>query len=81
MEEEFCQIAAGKGVQPFQRRGAVGRIGFVLRYGRPILYAREEHAELVVVTEKVKEKHMKSALSELREMESISEISSVIREY
>ena len=43
--------------------------------------AREEHAELVVVTEKVKEKHMKSALSELREMESISEISSVIREY
>ena len=43
--------------------------------------AREEHAELVVVTEKVKEKHRKSALSELREMESISEISSVIREY
>ena len=43
--------------------------------------AREDQAELVIVTEKVKEKHMKNALGELGGMDSISEISSVIREY
>ena len=43
--------------------------------------ARKDQAELVIVTEKVKEKHMKNALGELGGMDSISEISSVIREY
>lgn len=40
-----------------------------------------DHAELVIVTEKVKERHMKDATEELKQMESIYEISSVIREY
>jgi homoserine dehydrogenase len=35
----------------------------------------------VIVTEKVKEKHMGSALCELKEMKSIFEVSSMIREY
>lgn len=43
--------------------------------------ARKDQAELVIVTENVKEKHMKNALGELGGMDSISEISSVIREY
>ena len=43
--------------------------------------ARKDQAELVIVTEKVREKHMKNALGELGGMDSISEISSVIREY
>ena len=43
--------------------------------------ARKDQAELVIVTEKVKEKHMKNALGELGGMDSISEISSVVREY
>lgn len=43
--------------------------------------ARKDQAELVIVTEKVKEKHMKNALGELGGMDSISKISSVIREY
>lgn len=43
--------------------------------------ARTDRAELVIVTEEVKEKHMKNALGRLQEMESIFEISSVIREY
>ena len=43
--------------------------------------ARKDQAELVIVTEKVKEKHMKDALGELGGMDSIFEISSVIREY
>lgn len=43
--------------------------------------ARKDQAELVIVTEKVKEKHMKNALGEFGGMDSISEISSVIREY
>ncbi|QDW73797.1 homoserine dehydrogenase [Lachnospiraceae bacterium KGMB03038] len=38
-------------------------------------------AELVIVTEAVKEFHMKDALRHLEEMETIREISSVIREY
>lgn len=38
-------------------------------------------AELVVVTDRVKEKHMKEALEKLGKMESIYEVSSVIREY
>ena len=40
-----------------------------------------EKAELVIVTEKVKERHMKDATEELKNMDSIYEISSVIREY
>ena len=40
-----------------------------------------EKAELVIVTESVKERHMKDAVEELKNMESIYEISSVIREY
>lgn len=42
---------------------------------------RDHEAELVIVTEKVKEYHLKDALRELEEMDSILEISSVIREY
>lgn len=40
-----------------------------------------EKAELVIVTERVKERHMKDATEELKNMDSIYEISSVIREY
>lgn len=40
-----------------------------------------DRAELVIVTERVKERHMKDATEELKQMESIYEISSVIREY
>ena len=43
--------------------------------------AEGERAELVIGTEKVKEYHLKDALRELKEMENIYEISSVIREY
>lgn len=43
--------------------------------------AQSEQAELVIVTEKVKEKHLKNALRVLKEMDDIIEISSVIREY
>ena len=43
--------------------------------------AKTDRAELVIVTEKVKEKHMGSALCELKEMKSIFEVSSMIREY
>lgn len=43
--------------------------------------SHSDRAELVIVTEKVKEKHMKDAIGEMKEMESIYEISSVIREY
>lgn len=42
---------------------------------------RGQDAELVIVTEKVKEYHMQDALQELQEMESIREVSSLIREY
>ena len=42
--------------------------------------AHSDRAELVIVTEKVKERHMKDAMGELKQMESIYEISSVIRE-
>ena len=38
-----------------------------------------EKAELVIVTERVKERHMKDATEELKNMDSIYEISSVIR--
>lgn len=41
----------------------------------------EKQAELVIVTEKVKEYHMQDALRELMESDRILEISSVIREY
>lgn len=44
-------------------------------------HARDNEAELVIVTEKVKEYHLKDALRELREKDSIIDISSVIREY
>ena len=40
-----------------------------------------DSAELVVVTDRVKEKHMEEALEKLGKMESIYEVSSVIREY
>lgn len=43
--------------------------------------ARAERAELVIVTEEVKEYHLKDALQELEGMENIYEVSSVIREY
>ena len=43
--------------------------------------AQSENAELVIVTDKVKEKHLKNALHVLKEMEDIIEISSIIREY
>ena len=43
--------------------------------------AHSDRAELVIVTEKVKERHMKDATEELKQMESIYEISSVIHEY
>lgn len=38
-------------------------------------------AELVIVTEKVKEYHMADALDQLKNLKTIREISSVIREY
>ncbi len=41
----------------------------------------EGDAELVIVTEAVKEYHMQDALEHLKNMENIHEISSVIREY
>ena len=41
----------------------------------------DDRAELAVVTEKVEEYHLKDALEELRAMDRILEISSVIREY
>lgn len=44
-------------------------------------HVTDNQAELVIVTEKVKEYHLQDALRELKEMESILEISSVIREY
>ena len=43
--------------------------------------AQTEQAELVIVTEKVKELYMKDALDELRSMDNIFEISSIIREF
>lgn len=44
-------------------------------------HVQDNQAELVIVTEKVKEYHLKDALKELKEIDSILEISSVIREY
>ena len=44
-------------------------------------HAKDNEAELVIVMEKVKEYHLKDALRELREKDSILDISSVIREY
>lgn len=41
----------------------------------------DDQAELVIVTEEVKEYHLKDSLKELKEKDSIREISSVIREY
>lgn len=43
--------------------------------------AMTDKAELVVATEKVKERHMKEAIRELEQMDTIYEVSSVIREY
>lgn len=43
--------------------------------------ARSERAELVIVTDKVKEDYLKDALQELECMDPIFEISSIIREY
>ena len=44
-------------------------------------HTQPETAELVIVTEKVKEKYMESALKELESLDRVYEISSVIREY
>ncbi len=44
-------------------------------------HVEEKAAELVISTELVKEYHLKDALRELKEMDSISEISSIIRVY
>ncbi|MBS6764575.1 MAG: homoserine dehydrogenase [Clostridium sp.] len=44
-------------------------------------HVKENQAELGIVTEKVKEYHLQDALTGLKEMESILEISSIIREY
>lgn len=44
-------------------------------------HAKENEAELVIVTDKVKEYHLKDALGELRGIDSILDISSLIREY
>ncbi len=44
-------------------------------------HVKGERAELVIVTEKVKEHYLRSALQKLQEMDSIYEVSSVIREY
>lgn len=43
--------------------------------------AKDKIAELVVVTDKVKEYHMQDSLAELKEMDTVLEVSSVIREY
>ena len=42
---------------------------------------RDTKAELVIVTDKVKEGYIKNALKELEELEDVYEISSVIRAY
>lgn len=44
-------------------------------------HARDNQAELVIVTESVKEYHLKDAVRELEDMDHIIEISSIIREY
>ena len=44
-------------------------------------HVQAEQAELVIVTEEVKELYMKDALDELGRMENIFEVSSVIREF
>ncbi len=44
-------------------------------------YVEESQAELVIVTDRVKEGYMKDALKELDDMEQIFEVSSVIRAY
>lgn len=44
-------------------------------------HVQAEEAELVIVTEEVKELYMKDALDELGRMENIFEVSSVIREF
>ena len=44
-------------------------------------HTQPQQAELVIVTESVKEKYMKHALEELLALPSILEVSSIIREY
>lgn len=44
-------------------------------------HIKGELAELVIVTDKVREDYLKNALEQLRDIENIFEISSVIREY
>ena len=44
-------------------------------------HIKGEQAELVIVTDKVREDYLKNALEQLRDIENIFEISSVIREY
>ena len=74
-------------MQVENRPGVLARIAQVFG-GHKVSIARvvqknvhSDRAELVIVTEKVKERHMKDATEELKQMESIYEISSVIREY
>ena len=74
-------------MQVENRPGVLARIAQVFG-GHKVSIARvvqknvhSDRAELVIVTEKVKEQHMKDATEELKQMESIYEISSVIREY
>ncbi|MFR6513469.1 MAG: homoserine dehydrogenase [Ruminococcus sp.] len=44
-------------------------------------HIKGDQAELVIVTDKVREDYLKNALEQLRDIETIFEISSVIREY
>ena len=44
-------------------------------------HIKGDQAELVIVTDKVREDYLKNALEQLRDSENIFEISSVIREY
>lgn len=44
-------------------------------------HIKGDQAELVIVTDKVREDYLKNALEQLRDIENIFEISSVIREY
>ena len=44
-------------------------------------HIKGDQAELVIVTDKVREDYLKNALEQLRDSENIFEISSAIREY
>ena len=67
--------------------GVLARIATVVgSHGVSIARVVQKHikgnlAELVIVTDKVREDYLKNALEQLRDIENIFEISSVIREY